>query len=995
MAHRDIYLRIEPVEDYSPLAPECCSRRWGNDCMRNPGHELGRVTAEEIFSTTLIAMVYRQYTDHTYSTPVTDKIVAADANEPPWHQRVPGCVLWAEVGDTLAIHVKNADPDNCHSFHLHGLRYGIDSDGAWPLGIQGKNGTRSDDIHPGGSWTYHYEVTDDTVGVWAFHDHHQMVQRWINQGLFGALIVRDPCAEKADHEIPMFVHQMSGNVAVDGFESPPLSNGGTYQHTFGTLEQSYPYHCKVHGVTMAGTITVKAGGATQAPAVVIKDNYFDPPNLVIEPGATVNWFNQGKNTHIVFFGGGGGTSFCLNGRTYVGNTPTIEAHPGQRLRWYIVSLDVNETWHNFHPHSMRWQLPTPPGGAIDVHPLSPLEGFTIDTIVPEPLRLPHKLEEFQHDHHKDACRVPIRGDFLFHCHIESHMMSGLSGLVRSKRHIWIDEQLLHELDFLLPLDDGDCCIDIDGTLPCGPTTNHHEMPGMGGMGMGMVAARPALPVPATPPLPPTPFSPLAPMEMPMPPMPGMGGMSVDDVLTQAAQLGAWEMLPCDSVTLAVHFALLHTGKVLIFSGSGNYPPRHNSHTYGSVIWDYEEGTFTKVPITYDMFCAGQASLPSGNLLTCGGTKNYDSPWEGAPESAVYDAGTDTWHNKPDMADGRWYPTLVSLGDGTVMAFSGTNQAGNGLNEIPEVFHESSGTWSQTPSLRTPGWPLYPHLFLKDDGRLFFTGGQLGNTGIGGQVLDIASGTHTPVPGLRLPDNRDQGASILLPPAQDQKVMLVGGLGNAGATPMADIVDLSAANPSYQPTSDMFHGRTRLNAVILPDRTVFVSGGGSAAESQPVLESEIYDPSTGTWSRAATATVPRLYHSVALLLPDGRVATAGSNPDRGDDELRIEIFHPPYLFKGARPFIEQAPSHLTHGHAFTLDTPNGMDIMWVQLIRPMATTHSTDTSQRLIDLPFERTDCCTLEVHVPNNPNLAPPGWYMLSVVDMKRRPSDAKWVKLG
>ena len=136
------------------------------------------------------------------------------------------------------------------------------------------------------------------------------------------------------------------------------------------------------------------------------------------------------------------------------------------------------------------------------------------------------------------------------------------------------------------------------------------------------------------------------------------------------------MLPCASQTLAVHFALLHTGKVLIFSGSGNYPPRHDSHTYGSVLWDYEGGRFTSVPISYDVFCAGQASLPSGDLLTAGGTKNYDTPWEGASEAAVFDATAEAWGNVTDMADGRWYPTLVSLGDGTVIAFSGTNQAGN-------------------------------------------------------------------------------------------------------------------------------------------------------------------------------------------------------------------------------------------------------------------------------------------------------------------------------
>ncbi len=133
----------------------------------------------------------------------------------------------------------------------------------------------------------------------------------------------------------------------------------------------------------------------------------------------------------------------------------------------------------------------------------------------------------------------------------------------------------------------------------------------------------------------------------------------------------------------------------------------------------------------------------------------------------------------------------------------------------------------------------------------------------------------------------------------------------------DIVDLSAAAPSYNPTGPLHYGRTRLNAVLLPDRTVFVSGGGSQPEGGPVLQSEIYDPGMGTWTVTATAAVPRFYHSVALLLPDGRVATAGSNPDRGDDELRIEIFHPPYLFRGQRPFIERFATEVHYGSRHTL------------------------------------------------------------------------------
>lgn len=496
------------------------------------------------------------------------------------------------------------------------------------------------------------------------------------------------------------------------------------------------------------------------------------------------------------------------------------------------------------------------------------------------------------------------------------MMQGLAGLVRAREHLWVTADVIDELAVDLPFDDGECCSAVDGTRLCTPTgAANPEMPGMPGMGgIGM----------------------------------GTGGGSV---LTDAATNGFWELLPCDSVTLAVHFALLHTGKILIFSGSGNYPPRHTSHSYGSVLWDYAAGTFASPPISYDVFCSGQASLPNGDILAAGGTQNYDSPWEGAPQAAVFSASAEGWTNSADMADGRWYPTLVSLGNGTVVAVSGTNAAGSGLNQIPEVFDPTAGTWTPTPA-RTPGWPLYPHLFLLEDGRLCWTGASLGDTGLSAQIVDLGSLATTTIPGLSLSANRDQAASVLLPPAQDQRVLVIGGWGAAGAIANCDIVDLTAAAPSYTPTAPLHYGRTRLNAVVLPDRTVFVSGGGSTPEAGPVLQSEIYDPMMGTWAVTATATVPRFYHSVALLLPDGRVATAGSNPDRGDDELRIEIFHPPYLFRGPRPFIERFATEVHYASRHTLRTPQAKRVRWVQLIRPMATTHSCDSQQRLVDLPFK-------------------------------------------
>jgi len=162
----------------------------------------------------------------------------------------------------------------------------------------------------------------------------------------------------------------------------------------------------------------------------------------------------------------------------------------------------------------------------------------------------------------------------------------------------------------------------------------------------------------------------------------------------------------------------------------------------------------------------------------------------------------------------------------------------------------------------------------------------------------------------------------------------------------------------------------------------------------VLEAEIYDPPSGTWRAAATARVPRFYHSVAALLPDGRVITAGSNPNRGDDELRLELYHPPYLFRGPRPLIDESPAEAGHGERISIGTPNARDIMWVQLTRPMATTHSCDSEQRLVDLTITARSACELGADIPRQPPLVPPGWYMLTLVDKRRIPSKARWIHI-
>ncbi|MBW4469896.1 MAG: DUF1929 domain-containing protein [Stenomitos rutilans HA7619-LM2] len=494
--------------------------------------------------------------------------------------------------------------------------------------------------------------------------------------------------------------------------------------------------------------------------------------------------------------------------------------------------------------------------------------------------------------------------------------------------------------------------------------------------------------------------------------------------------GKWELLPFHSGVLAVHAALLPTGKVLFFAGSGSSAVRFASQDFGneakgiftSVVWDWEAGASFAHPKTiraangkpFDFFCGGDAFLPDGLLLSAGGTSHYN-PFMGRNDATVFDPQTQQWAFVKPMAHGRWYPTLTNLGDGRVLATTGLNEAGNDHNQALEIYSGTTNTWQVkhfAPGF--PGLPLYAHLFLMQDGRIFFSGGRMDDPmEVEPCIFDLTKNPvpTQPVPDLLDPVLRNQSASVLLPPAQDQKVMIIGG-GPVGkedktdATDKVSIVDLKAAKPVYKAAAPMQLPRLHLNAVLLPDRTVFVTGGSLKQEDTPLarLQPEIYDPATNTWSLMAEATVPRLYHSTALLLPDGRVVAAGGNPEGGksvtweppdeEEEMRLEIFNPPYLFKGPRPTIAPPPNEWKYGQTLTLQSPQAGNIRWVSLIKNGVTTHSFDSGQRLVDVEILSQAGGTLQVRVTNNPNLAPPGWYMLFLTDRNGVPSIARWVHL-
>jgi hypothetical protein len=498
-----------------------------------------------------------------------------------------------------------------------------------------------------------------------------------------------------------------------------------------------------------------------------------------------------------------------------------------------------------------------------------------------------------------------------------------------------------------------------------------------------------------------------------------------------AVVGQWEPVQYRFQHLPIHSALLHTGKVLGFGGSGNDRLYlHNPHP--AELFDPATGAITPVnqPLEGDLFCAGHTQLADGRLLVAGGTSGYDEkflgfiplpPFRGLNQTYIFDPVSEQWQRVENMGYGRWYPTLVMLADGRIFNIAGlTEHFPWAFLRAAEVY--SAGGWQHWH--HADAWmPLYPRLHLfPPDGNLFYAGSY--NTHytfpfllnfFPTSILNVATGKWKHI-GLPRQSQREEGTSVLLPllPSENYRprVLLIGGGTSSGTstTNQVEMIDLWAEKPTWQPVESMKHGRYYNYAMLLPDRNIMVLGGRSGTK-QPhdhpsavagevqhdplaILEPEMFHIDHGHWHSLAPMTVDRLYHSNALLLPDGRVFVAGSNPIPSVNELRIEIYHPPYLFKGARPEITSVPAQAAYGASFEIESPAASEIDEVALIRLSVTTHCLNTDQRYVGLAIHSRAGNKLTVQVPQNPSVAPPGYYMLFIL-RAGVPSVAKFIRLA
>ena len=477
--------------------------------------------------------------------------------------------------------------------------------------------------------------------------------------------------------------------------------------------------------------------------------------------------------------------------------------------------------------------------------------------------------------------------------------------------------------------------------------------------------------------------------------------------------GEWRTLPYLMPINPISATLLNTGRVLIVAGSENDAKNNSegSESYRNAIWDPTAATQSSITVQnmeYDVFCSGTAALPDGRALVVGGTSDYS--FTGDNRASIFDPATERFVQSQSMVDGRWYATATTLGDGRVMAFSGLGLSGgtNNTVEIYELKNAGAGWTSPVTAPFSP--PLYPPMFLLPNGKVFYNGqgsGRIAN----GWIFDPAPKTWTP--SVATTRDRHYGSAVilpLLPPSYTPKVMNFGG-GNP-ATSTTEIIDLSAGTPKWTPGPNMSTGRIEMNAVILPNGTVLAEGGSVNNESPDPAgkHADLYDPVTNTFSSGGTASYSRLYHSVALLLPDATVVSMGSNPGpRGNYEPAIEIYTPAYLFDANNHLIPDAnrpnilgitPGPIGYNAPFSVSYTSTSPINSAVLVRPGSATHTFDMDQRLIGLcgPSPQPPCNgsgTLNLTSPPNGNIAPPGYYMLFLLDSTGVPSVAEFIQLS
>jgi hypothetical protein len=452
--------------------------------------------------------------------------------------------------------------------------------------------------------------------------------------------------------------------------------------------------------------------------------------------------------------------------------------------------------------------------------------------------------------------------------------------------------------------------------------------------------------------------------------------------------GYWEEI-VDIGQQAVHAIHLPTGKLLMwgYNNGGIYPG------IGGKLYDPATNVATPINMPTASFCGGHTHLGDGRVLIAGGFAR------GITTSITYDAFTDTWGPIISLYASRYYPTLTSLADGRVFTASGIGAR----SSTPEIFDPTTSTWSplgcdpQNPTVcRNARLRLhfYTRTSQAPDGRLFtvpasrelyaYTFDLDTETWIQHTIGTGKNGKMIPAPAVYYAPGKmvRAGADLYKP--------------NSRAVPDASVIEFpNSLAPTYRAIAPMAYARNRNNMTLLADGKVLVTGGVRAAPCEGpadphVYHPELWDPATEQWETLGPMQEDRVYHSTALLLRDGSIIVAGGE----NSHTTVQIFRPPYLFKGPRPVITAAPTSVDVEQPFDVYTPDADSVAQVNLLRLGAATHAYDENQRIVRLGFT-PGVGKVTVNGPTSAYEAPPGYYMLFLVSDLGVPSVSEYVKVN
>ncbi len=497
--------------------------------------------------------------------------------------------------------------------------------------------------------------------------------------------------------------------------------------------------------------------------------------------------------------------------------------------------------------------------------------------------------------------------------------------------------------------------------------------------------------------------------------------------------GVWSQ-PIPLTIVASGATNLPNGKILYWSGSGP------DSFHGMDANGYSKTTHTEIfnPATnaaenylavntgHEMFCPGTTLLGDGRLLISGGGGSFFD----RNHVTSYNSVTGLWARESNLNLARWYATTAIMGDGSVFTLGGDPDDGSKIWEMVkgEVYsaNTASPSWKLLTTMQKDFWSVRPNSI--EIGTLDNAGLQKWNyyqrvfPGAKG-MLEVApspqmmwhdtTGTGTTTTAsTRTGDMQRQGSVTV--PYSASKLLLTGGSASFGdEDPKNQSANYPAFSSSYavdlttgtaQSLAAMKYSRYMANGVVLPDGKVFVVGGSATSQlfstAAAVMAPEMYDPASNTWTVLSAMSKPRIYHSTALLMPDGRVWVAGGGQCGslcGINQLSAEIYSPPYLYKGGRPTIDTAlPQSVNFGADLTLNAtaPFGKTIKEFTLIRMASVTHATNTDQRISKVVPTSSSGTSYQLKMPNGNYATPPGYYMLFAMTNDGVPSVAKIIRL-